>query len=112
MALRAFLYGRVVVRTFAEDGTLLSSFEGSFDGLEVLAARDELRLFFDLPHFLAWLGSPNGTRLDMAGLAAFRLRHPATGADPVELRRCGKRVMEIERRADIGSDPDRPRSGR
>jgi hypothetical protein len=94
MQLREYLYGPLVVRTYAEDGSLRSSVEGSFDGIRVDPSRQELRLYFDLPHFLAWVGSRNGTRLDLSRLTPFRVRRLPTG-DALGLWRDGRCLMEI-----------------
>jgi hypothetical protein len=91
--LSRFLYGPLVVRTYDRSGSLLSSFEGRFNGLEVGLPRDELRLSFDLAHLFAWVGSPNWTRLVLEELSAFRVK---VGRDhAIELWCDGRRVMEI-----------------
>jgi hypothetical protein len=93
--LGGFLYGLLMVRTYDRAGALLSSFEGNFDGLEVFSARDELRLYFDLAHLFAWVGSRNWTRLVLDELTALRVRRAAAGDDALELWSCGRRLMEI-----------------
>jgi hypothetical protein len=94
MQLGKYLYGPLVVRTYGEDGSLRSSVEGSFDGIRVAPSRQELRLYFDLPHFLAWVDSRNGTRLDLHRLTPFRVRRIPTG-DALGLWRDGRCLMEI-----------------
>jgi hypothetical protein len=94
MQLRKYLYRPLVVRTYAEDGSLRSSFEGSFDAIRIAPSRQELHLYSDLPNFLAWVGPPNGARLDLNRLTPFRVRRLPTG-DALGLWRDGRCLMEI-----------------
>jgi hypothetical protein len=105
MQLRKYLYRPLVVRTYGEDGTLLSSFEGSFDSIRIAPSRQELHLYSDLPHFLAWVGSPNGTRLDLNRLTPFRVRRVRTDDDALGLWRDGRLLMEIGPRTGGATEP-------
>ncbi len=96
MVLGRLKYSPTVVRVYGMDGSLFSSYMGSFDGTRVGSHDDEVRLYFDLPHFLAWLSSPNGTRLDLSRLSAFRVGSEATADEEIELWRDGRLAMEIK----------------
>lgn len=95
-ALGRFMYAPMVVRVYLQDGSLFCSYSGSFDGIRIGPAR-ELRLYFDLPHFLAWVGSPNGARLDLTRLSALRVGGEESDDEAIELWRDGRLVMEVGR---------------
>lgn len=110
--LRKYLYRPLVVCVYAEDGSLRSSLGGSFDGIRVDPSRQELRLYFDLPHFLAWVGSPDGTRLDLNELTPFRVRRLPPDDDALGLWRDGRCLMEIGPPVAGGAGAIHPRSSR
>ena len=91
----ANVYGGPGTDTIESAQGPLATSQIPFDGIEVAPSRQELRLYFDLPHFLAWVGSRNGTRLDLDRLTAFRVRRVPTG-DALGLWRDGRCLMEIE----------------